>query len=264
MGTRTAYEPGTFCWVDLTTPDVEGAKGFYSALLGWEIEDLPGPHGTYSMAQVGGEPVAAVVPQARSESDTGVPPHWNNYVSVEDAAATQARAAELGAELFGETFDVGDTGRIGVFRDPTGAHLCLWQPNQHVGAGRVNEPGCLTWNELGTPQAGAAADFYTALFGWGTEAMDTGDGPSYTIVEVGENQNGGIREFSPDERQGGVAPYWMPYFAAESAEAAATQATELGGRVLAGPISWPHGGAFAAIADPQGAAFGIFAGPLDD
>ena len=56
----------------------------------------------------------------------------------------------------------------------------------------------------------------------------------------------------------------MPYFAVESAEAVTTRATELGGRVLAGPIPWPNGGTIAAIADPQGAAFGIFAGPLDD
>ena len=70
MGTRTSYEPGAFCWVDLSTPDVEGAKAFYSALLGWEIEDRPGPHGTYSMANVGGEPVAAVLPQATWEAET--------------------------------------------------------------------------------------------------------------------------------------------------------------------------------------------------
>ncbi len=262
MGTRTTYEPGTFCWVDLATPDVDAAKGFYAGLFGWEIEDRPGPHGSYSMAMVGGEPVAAVVPQATSESERGIPPHWNNYVSVEDAAATQARAAEAGAELFGGAFDVGDSGRIGVFRDPTGAHVCLWQPGEHTGAGRVNEPGCLTWNELGTPDPGAARAFYEDLFGWGTEEMDTGGGPSYTIVMLGERSNGGIREFSPEERQ--VPAYWMPYFAVESADATVARAGELGGRVAAGPLEIPNGGRIAAIADPQGAFFGIWEGPLDD
>jgi uncharacterized protein len=264
MGTRTAYEPGTFCWVDLSTPDVEGAKAFYSALFGWEIEDRPGPHGTYSMANVGGEPVAAVLPQATWEAERGIPPHWNNYVSVEDAAATQARAEELGAELFGEAFDVGDTGRIGVFRDPTGAHACLWQPGQHFGAGRVNEIGCPTWNELGTPDVDRATAFYEELFGWATEPMDTGDGPAYVIVSVHERSNGGIRELSAEERDQGVPPAWMPYFAVDSADAAVAQVVELGGRVLAGPIPVPSGGTIAAVTDPQGAAFGIWAGPLDD
>jgi predicted enzyme related to lactoylglutathione lyase len=265
MGTRTAYEPGTFCWVDLSTPDVEGAKAFYRGLFGWEIEDRPGPHGTFSMAHVGGERVAAFGPQAASESERGIPPHWNNYVSVEDAAATQARAAELGAELFGEAFDVGEEGRIGVFRDPTGAHLCLWQPGEHVGAGRVNEPGCLTWNEAGTPDPGAARAFYEELFGWGTEEMDTDGAPSYTIVTVGERSNGGIREHSAEERGAGVPPAWMPYFVVLDSVAEAIERTgELGGQVLAGPIQLPNGGTIAAIADPPGAALGLWEGPLDD
>ena len=138
MGTRTSYAPGTFCWVDLSTPDVEAAKAFYAGLLGWQIEDRPGPHGSYSMALVGGEPVAAILPQATWESERGIPPHWNNYVSVEDAAATQARAAEAGAELFGEAFDVGEEGRIGVFRDPTGAHRLP------LAAGRHSAPAAST------------------------------------------------------------------------------------------------------------------------
>ncbi len=265
MGTRTAYEPGTFCWVDLSTPDVEAAKAFYAGLFGWEIEDRPGPHGSYSMAHVGGEQVAAFAPQATWESERGIPPHWNNYVSVEDAAATQARAAEAGAELFGEAFDVGDFGRIGVFRDPTGGHLCMWQPGEHVGAGRVNEPGCLTWNELGTPDPAGATEFYAALFGWETEAMDTGGGPSYMIVKVGERSNGGIREQSAQEREAGLPAAWMPYFVVlDSARAAVEKTAELGGCVLAGPIELPNGGTIAALADPPGAAFGIWEGPLDD
>ena len=264
MGTRTAYEPGAFCWVDLATGDVEAAKSFYGALFGWEIEDRPGPHGAYSMAHVGGEPVAAVVPQAAWERERGIPPHWNNYVSVTDADATQAKAAELGAELFGEAFDVGEEGRIGVFRDPTGGHLCLWQAGAHFGAGRVNEPGCLTWNELGTPDPGAATSFYAELFGWGTEPMPTGDGPSYTVVKVGERSNGGIREHSAEEREGGVPSAWMPYFAVDSADDAIARAGDLGGGLLAGPIEMPNGGRIAALTDPPGAAFAIWAGPLDD
>jgi uncharacterized protein len=265
MGTRTAYEPGTFCWIDLTTPDVEGAKAFYSGLLDWEIEDRPGPHGTYSMAHVGGEPVAAIAPQATWEEREGVPPHWNNYVSVEDAAATQARAAELGAELFGEAFDVGDAGRIGVFRDPVGAHLCLWQPGEHAGAGRVNEPGCLTWNDLGTLEIPPAVEFYTALFGWRTEAMETGGGPAYTVIMVGERSNGGIREMTAEEGAARVPPAWIPYFAVDSVDASASRAGELGGSVVAGPIDLPNGGRIAAIADPQGAVFSVSGGlPLDD
>ena len=42
MSERTEYAPGEFCWVSLATTDVEGAKNFYSQLLGVEAESAPG------------------------------------------------------------------------------------------------------------------------------------------------------------------------------------------------------------------------------
>ena len=52
MGVRKRYEPGTFCWADLSTADVEGAKAFYGDLLGWTFRDdeIPGG-GTYTMCR---------------------------------------------------------------------------------------------------------------------------------------------------------------------------------------------------------------------
>ncbi len=32
-------DPGTLCGTELTTPDVPGAKSFYSDVLGWETDD---------------------------------------------------------------------------------------------------------------------------------------------------------------------------------------------------------------------------------
>ena len=42
MSERNEYAPGEFCWVDLSTKDVEGAKNFYGDLLGVEAELAPG------------------------------------------------------------------------------------------------------------------------------------------------------------------------------------------------------------------------------
>jgi predicted enzyme related to lactoylglutathione lyase len=154
-------------------------------------------------------------------------------------------------------------GLIGVVIDPTGAMLFLWQPKEHIGAGRVNEPGCLTWNELGTTDPDAAAGFYTELFGWGTETME-GPGGAHTILKVGERSNGGIREQSSDERNAGMPPNWLPYIAVESADAAVAKAEELGGGVLMRPMDLPNQGRIAALRDPQGAAFAAAEGETDD
>jgi len=58
MGKREHYEPGTFCWVDLTTIDSASAKSFYGELFGWEAEDMPaGEAGTYTMLILEGDEV---------------------------------------------------------------------------------------------------------------------------------------------------------------------------------------------------------------
>ena len=256
MGTRTSYEPGTFCWVDLTTPDPETAKAFYGELLGWSDGDDP-------IVTIDGRAVAAVVEQSRDERDRGTPPHWNSYISVEDADASVGRAGELGATVLGDAFEIGDSGRIGAVIDPTGAAVFMWEPRSHVGAGLVNAPGALTWNELGTTDTEAAQRFYGDLFGWDFETME-GPGGSYTVIRHCGRSNGGIRELSPRERDGGVPSNWLPYFVVESANAAVAKAGELGSTVLMGPIDVPNGGRIAALRDPQGAVFALLHGPLDD
>ena len=51
----------------------------------------------------------------------GVPPHWLGYVTVEDAAATAAKAKQLGGTVLKDAFDIFDIGTMAVLQDPTGA-----------------------------------------------------------------------------------------------------------------------------------------------
>ena len=265
MGTRTSYEPGTFSWVDVATTDQEGAKQFYTALFGWETEDFPVPGwSTYTMCRVGGENVAAISPQPEAMASQGVPPVWNNYVTVASADETTAKAKELGGQAFMEPFDVMDAGRMAVLADPTGAALMVWEPRENIGAGRVNDPGCLTWNELSTNDTAAAERFYSELFGWRFEPMDTGGGPPYWVIRhdgAAEGRNGGMRELAP--QQEGAPPHWMPYFTTESVEQTIERTKELGGEAHAGPLDLPAG-RIAVLTDPQGAFFAVFEGEVDD
>lgn len=168
-GRALFYTPGTFCWVDLTTDDQEGAKAFYGALFGWEADDRPVGDGVfYSMMLAGSKEVGAISPQPASLRDAGVPPSWNSYVAVSDADATVERAKELGASVHAPAFDVFDAGRMAMLQDPQGAYLMLWQPREHHGAGLVNAPGAFCWNELESPDLDASATFYRDLFGWST------------------------------------------------------------------------------------------------
>ena len=254
MGTRTEYAPGTFSWVDLTTSDATAAKEFYGSLFGWEFEDneIPGD-GVYTMCKLGGEAVAAI-----PGSTEHAPPHWNSYVTVTSADETATKARELGANVIEEPFDVLDAGRMAYFQDPTRAALCVWEPRDTIGAGRVNEPGCMTWNELHTPDPVRALQFYADLFGWSGEEMETGEGnPAYFVIRNGHRSNGGVME-----AQEGEPPNWLPYFVAESRDGVVARATELGGRELFRMDM--EQGRIGILADPESALFAVFEGETDD
>jgi predicted enzyme related to lactoylglutathione lyase len=250
MAERTSYAPGTFSWAELVTSDAGAAKSFYTEVFGWSYDDSPIPDGSvYSMALRDGKQVAALYGSDQQ------PPHWNCYVTVASADDAAAKASENGATVVAEPFDVMDVGRMAVFTDPGGAALAVWEPRQSIGAQLVNTPGAMTWNDLVTSDAPAAADFYGRVFGWTTEEIP--DAGGYRVIKNGERANGGIM---PTE---GGPQSWVPYFGHEDVAALIERVPGLGGKVLNGPIRMPAG-SIAVLADPQGAVFSAWTGTYAD
>jgi predicted enzyme related to lactoylglutathione lyase len=257
MGERTGYTPGTFCWTDLTTTDQPAAKAFYGGLFGWEAEDMPVGEGVfYSIMRADGKDVAAIAPQPEPQRDAGAPPVWNSYVSVESADAAVERAKELGGTVHAPAFDVMEAGRMGVIQDPHGAYFMVWQPGQHFGAQLVNAPAAFVWNELASPDLDGSTAFYSGLFGW-TVAPFEGSPTPYLSIENGEANNGGIRELSSP----GVPPHWLVYFGVEDIDVALAKVEQLGGTKIFGPQDIQIA-KIAAVRDPQGAVFALYAGQL--
>jgi predicted enzyme related to lactoylglutathione lyase len=260
MGERTQYTPGTFSWTDLTTTDQAGAKQFYAALFGWEAEDLPVGDGgmTYSMQRVDGKNVAAISQQPQQQAEAGVPPMWNSYVSVESADAAAERAAELGATVHAPPFDVMDAGRMAVIQDPQGAFFEVWEPRQNIGAGLVNAPGAMCWNELASPDVEGSREFYSGLFDWQVEPYD-GTGQPYWVIQNAGHGNGGVREAMPP----GTPPHWLVYFACEDLDAAVARVEQHGGATVMGPMDIRIA-RIAVVQDPQGATLCLYEGQLED
>jgi uncharacterized protein len=257
MTERTRYAPGTFSWSELSTTDQEAAKAFYGGLFGWQADDMPiGDDGVYSMMQLEGTSVAAIAGQPPEQRAAGAPAMWNSYVTVESADAAAGRAKELGANLHAPAFDVMQAGRMAVIQDPQGAYVMVWEPREHIGAGLVNAPGALVWNELQSPDLDASAAFYAALFGW-----DLQDAPGmagrYVSIKNGEANNGGMRALTP-----GTPPFWLVYFGTEDIDEGIARTQELGGNVLMGPVDIEIA-KFAVVQDPQGAVFALYAGQFE-
>lgn len=259
MGRRRSYTNGTFSWADLATTDVDGAKDFYRRLFGWEPEDRAGAAGGYTILRLAGDAVAGLYGQSDEPLTSGFPSRWLCYVTVDSVDEAVARAAELGGTVVNGAVDVEDAGRMAVIADPRGARLALWEARAMIGAGRVNDPGCMCWNDLVSAHLDAAARFYPGLFGWEIRELPQAGG--YRLVRNGDRSNGGML---PAELVGWEGPgYWVPYFNAGELDRAMAVVDEGGGRVVAAPQAVPAG-RFAIVTDPQGAPFGLLEGSVDD
>jgi predicted enzyme related to lactoylglutathione lyase len=237
----TSYEPGVFCWVDLATSDWKAALEFYTSLFGWESDPMDmGGGAYYVMLKKGGKQVCAL----SQRQDDNIPPAWNTYVSVASADEATEKAKSLGANVVAPPFDVFDAGRMAVLFDPQGAAFNVWQPIKHIGAQVVNESNTLVWNELLTPDAEPARQFYSALFGWTPKIS-----PEYTEWQLGGRSIGGMMEKKD------MHPVWLPYFAVDDCEATVDKAKSLGAEVHVPPMDIPKVGRFALLGDPQGAYF---------
>jgi predicted enzyme related to lactoylglutathione lyase len=120
--------------------------------------------------------------------------------------------------------------------------------------------GTFVWHELTTDDPVAAKSFYTQIAPWETKEWD--DSIEYTMWTRGEKSLGGVVPLSAELKTSGVGPHWMPYVAVYDVDETVRRAASLGGRVRMGPKEVASIGAWAVIADPQGAVVGVFE-PID-
>lgn len=236
-------------WVDLSSPDIDAAKAFYGGLFGWEAETVAPPEaGSYTLFRLNGKMTAAV----QTTLGGARPPVWQAYVHSTSVDETTAKVRDAGGNVLMEPLDVFDSGRIGMFADPSGAVLGLWQPREHPGAELLFEPGSMSWIELSTRDIESVKPFYKAVFGWDAKTSE-GEMP-YTEWQLDGRSIAGGMEMSP--QQEGTPPYWAVYFAVEDVDRSADRVGELGGSVAVPPMEFP-GGRFAIAGDPHGAMFGL-------
>lgn len=247
MSIRTSpWPPGVPCWVDLTVPDVDTATSFYASVLGWTFSDEDDTG--YRIALVDGAAAAGVGPPPQP----GVPTCWTTYLATDDVVKTSEAVGEHGGTVLLPAADVGESGRVAVVADPTGAAFGLWQARAHIGAGVVNRPGALVWEDLRTPDPDTARAFYGAVFGYRFEALDMA-GPDYSTFALPDDPAplGGMGSMMGAEDQ---PPHWLVYFGVADLGAAVAAADRAGGSAVVPAFPSPFG-AMAGLADPAGAVF---------
>ncbi|MFD7712992.1 VOC family protein [Streptomyces sp. NPDC059785] len=247
-----AVQPeGTPCWADAMFGDVEGAKRFYGDVLGWTFGESSTEYGNYTQAYADGRAVAAVVPPMPGQEGQSA---WCLYLASPDAAATARAIRDNGGEVLMEPMRVGDFGTMLLARDPGGVVFGVWQGGTHEGFEATAVPGAYCWAEVFTREPEKSDAFFPAVFPYRMQRMEDEhiDFRGYSLGA--EPVLGRMRmadDFPPE-----VPPYVNVYFAVADCDATVAKATERGAVLRYGPTDSPFG-RFAAIGDPQGAAFSV-------
>lgn len=113
--------------------------------------------------------------------------------------------------------------------------------------------GRFVWYDLMTTDQEKAIDFYSEVVGWTTE--DWPNAPQrYAMWKPAKG-----RTIGGSIQMENMPAHWLGYIATPNVDAAIAAATTLGAKVVSPPQDIPMVGRSAALADPQGAVFGIFA-----
>ena len=119
---------GSIMWADLTVDHAERVRDFYKQVVGWTTSDVDmGGYHDYCMNQPADGKTVAGVCHARG-GNTGLPPQWMIYITVEDLDASVERCLHLGGQVVVPVRHYGADGRYVVVRDPAGAVFALFEP----------------------------------------------------------------------------------------------------------------------------------------
>lgn len=121
-------EVGSLCWTDLTVPEAETVRDFYSAVVGWQPEACDmGDYSDYTMKTPGSGAAAVGVCHARG-TNAGLPAQWLIYITVSDLDASMAACEEHGGRIAVAAKRFAGQGRFCVIEDPAGAVAALFEP----------------------------------------------------------------------------------------------------------------------------------------
>jgi predicted enzyme related to lactoylglutathione lyase len=121
IGADLVNGPGLLSLTQLNTTDPDRAGEFYTALLGWRMDQASGTDTPYWGYYVGERLNAGMM---QLSPDAGAPSHWLVYFGSEGVDADAERIPELGGRVPG--------GSVLVAQDPQGAAFALF-------AGRFDE-----------------------------------------------------------------------------------------------------------------------------
>ncbi len=117
-------DPGEWIWSSLITSDPDTDAAFYQAMFDYEVFDLPADPG-FRHLMLATDNYARASLNSLPASRPNMHPHWLNYVRVDDAVKTSAKAVALGGRVLVEPRVDRHGGKVALVADPMGAPFGL-------------------------------------------------------------------------------------------------------------------------------------------
>jgi predicted enzyme related to lactoylglutathione lyase len=116
-------EPGEWIWSTLLARDTNHETGFYRAVFGYDVFDLPPDSAGDTTRHIilAGDDYARASIHALPADSVHRHPHWLNFVRVDDTAAAAVKAIALGGRVLVEPRIDRHGDRLAVIADPAGA-----------------------------------------------------------------------------------------------------------------------------------------------
>lgn len=243
-------QPGVPGWIDLSTSDLEGAQAFYGDIFGWEFIDQGEEFGNYVMISKNGKMVGGMM----TRQDESVPVAWTVYLTTDDINATSHAVTAAGGQMVYEPVVVGDAGSMSVAKDPAGAFVGFWQPDQFGGFELDAAAGAPCWFQIASTNFESSLEFYTGLFPNLTVGGMEMEGMRYNTLQSNGQDVAGLMDATwlPE----GSPSYWELVLGVENTDVAVATARKLGATILNEGLD-TEWGRMAALQDPQGALFAI-------
>jgi len=130
MSEQQKPEVGTLSWFDLTIPNAEEVRDFYSKVIGWKSEPVPMEKGKYNdFNMIARESDLTVTGVCHAQGvNKNLPAQWLLYFTIKNLDKCIEECRTNGGKVIVESKDMGNFGRYCVIEDPAGAVCALFEP----------------------------------------------------------------------------------------------------------------------------------------
>ena len=242
-----AYETNRFCWHGIVSTDPAKAAVFYAEALGWKSVTMPMGDDKATMFTANDVPIAHYMAPPME----GVPSHWNNYLRVDDVAATLKKAIAEGGKQIVPVTDI-PVGRFAVVSTPSGAAISLFHEKDPEAKHHPGGVGSVHWTERHSKDIDKDLAWLESTFGFTTSQMPMPNG-TYYILEHGGAPRGGAMQGMMEQ----APAMWLTWIEVDDCDAAVGRIERLGGKALSPAMDMDGVGRMSVVQDNTGGVFGV-------